>query len=194
MAETVEKLNEICPYATQSELDFERDVMAKKLAKGSKIVMIGAGPGVLLISLLEGIEHTELNATVIDIDSVQWIKAHITMNTILNSAFKITDRIKYIEGFDSYDIGMGWKEKIDYLIIDGDHTERGIKRDMEAWLDHVKIGGHVFFHDYLFKNTRWDEMGREIYPEVQPFVDKEMKKRKWKLFWRGGCSAVFEVK
>ncbi len=36
---------------------------------------------------------------------------------------------------------------IDLLFIDGDHSYEGVKADIEAWLPHIKRGGHVAFHD-----------------------------------------------
>ena len=195
----VDELNKSCPYATQDELDFQRKNMAKILSKlphKPKVVMIGAGPGVLMLSLLEGYRKPGLLVAVIDIKTVRWIRAHLAQATANSKTAAIdpsyNQTIRMVEGRDSYDVGIEWPNGIvDYLIIDGDHTERGIKRDMQAWLDHLRPGGHVFFHDYLFTNTPWEDKPKESYPEVQPFVDEEMERRGWKLVWRGGCSAVF---
>lgn len=196
---SVDELNKNCPYATQAELDFQRKKMAKillKLPYPPRVVMIGAGPGVLMLSLLEGYRKPGLLAAVIDIDTVQWIRAHLSLATanpksaVIDPSYNQT--IRLVEGRDSYDVGIEWPYGlVDYLIIDGDHTEYGIKRDMQAWLDHLRLGGYAFFHDYLFDNTRWEDESRIVYPEVQPFVDEEMECRGWELFWRGGCSAVF---
>lgn len=50
---------------------------------------------------------------------------------------------------------------IDFILIDADHTERGLLADMENWLPHMRIGGFVVFHDY--HRTEW--------PDVAGLVD-----------------------
>ena len=39
-------------------------------------------------------------------------------------------------------------KSIDLLFIDGDHTYEGVKSDLENYIDLVKPGGCVVFHDY----------------------------------------------
>ena len=191
MVKTADRLNRICHYATQEEIDFQRDIMAKKIKRGSKMVMIGAGPGVLLVSLLEGLEHDEIMGWVIDIDTCSWVKKHIMTNVHLPDSIKYGKKIKYIDHKDSCQVGLYWMNgKIDYLIIDGDHSEMGIKRDMFAWLNYIKKGGFVLFHDYSYEGSGW---GDPDWIEVKPFVDPEMERRNWNLIHRFGCSAVFEV-
>jgi len=41
-----------------------------------------------------------------------------------------------------------WRKKIDVLNIDSDHTYEGTKAEIEKWVDFVKVGGLLFFHDY----------------------------------------------
>jgi predicted O-methyltransferase YrrM len=36
---------------------------------------------------------------------------------------------------------------IDLLFVDGDHSEEGVRKDFEHWSPHVRVGGHVLFHD-----------------------------------------------
>lgn len=36
---------------------------------------------------------------------------------------------------------------VDLIFIDGDHTYEGVKRDYQHWLNAVKPGGHIIFHD-----------------------------------------------
>lgn len=48
-------------------------------------------------------------------------------------------------------IGNSWPEiyEIDFLFIDGDHSELGVRLDIGAWVPHVRNGGIVAFHDYI---------------------------------------------
>ncbi len=55
-------------------------------------------------------------------------------------------RVIWHEDF-SYDVAKKWSEPIDFLFIDGDHTESACERDWLDWSTHVKVGGVVLFHD-----------------------------------------------
>lgn len=56
-------------------------------------------------------------------------------------------RSKQIQG-DSAQVGTAWQlGGVDLLFIDGDHSYAGVKRDIAAWIPHVKPGGVVVFHD-----------------------------------------------
>ena len=46
-------------------------------------------------------------------------------------------------------VGKAWEDKIDLLHIDGNHSYRSVKGDIELFVPHVKKGGVVLFHDYL---------------------------------------------
>jgi len=69
---------------------------------------------------------------------------------------------------DSKKIGKTWKEKIDLIFIDGDHSYKGVKTDIKIWLPHVKNYGHVIFHDVLGKKQ-----------ELMPLID-QLKENNWK--------------
>lgn len=43
--------------------------------------------------------------------------------------------------------------EVDFLFIDGDHEEEGVKADIENWLPSVQ--GVVAFHDYGWSHLRW---------------------------------------
>jgi MMP 1-O-methyltransferase len=47
----------------------------------------------------------------------------------------------------SGDVAARWAGDIDFLFIDGDHTEPGARADWEAFSDFVVPGGVVAFHD-----------------------------------------------
>lgn len=38
-------------------------------------------------------------------------------------------------------------EKLDFILLDADHTPEGIKSDLTAWYPALKKGGHIFVHD-----------------------------------------------
>ncbi len=47
----------------------------------------------------------------------------------------------------SYNVVNNFKEKIDVIFIDGDHTYEAVKKDFEDWFPLVKKGGFILFHD-----------------------------------------------
>jgi hypothetical protein len=47
----------------------------------------------------------------------------------------------------SHEVAVDWSEPLDLVFIDGDHSEAGCERDWLDWHGHVRIGGHVVFHD-----------------------------------------------
>jgi len=188
---TPEELNSKCPYITQDELDYMREEMSRLIEPDASVVMIGSGPGMLTFALMDSEVSPDWNITIIDLRSTQWAYEHYKQSKPFIAEY--AERINYITD-DSYAVGIEWEDPVDLLIIDGDHTEEGVKRDMKAWLPLVGENGIVFYHDYLFEGTRWDKLGREEYPEVQPFVDEVMTTDKWEPIWRGGCSKVFRMK
>lgn len=62
---------------------------------------------------------------------------------------KLAGRSKQLKG-DSSIVGRAWTlGGIDLLFIDGDHSYAGVKRDIEAWIPHVRAHGIVIFHDAM---------------------------------------------
>jgi predicted O-methyltransferase YrrM len=56
-------------------------------------------------------------------------------------------------------------KKLDYLLIDGDHTYEGVKRDFEMYAPLVRAGGVIAFHDIVehsFATCQVDRFWREI--------------------------------
>lgn len=47
----------------------------------------------------------------------------------------------------SEEAARGWSEPLDFVFIDGDHSEAGCRLDWEVWSPHVVPGGVVVFHD-----------------------------------------------
>jgi hypothetical protein len=47
----------------------------------------------------------------------------------------------------SHDVARAWKDEVDLVFIDGDHSESGCELDWSDWRPFVAIGGRVVFHD-----------------------------------------------
>lgn len=47
----------------------------------------------------------------------------------------------------SHEVALSWHEQVDFVFIDGDHSEQGCEQDWSDWHPFVAPGGHVVFHD-----------------------------------------------
>ena len=48
----------------------------------------------------------------------------------------------------SYQIAKGWKDEVDLIFIDGEHTYKAVKKDIEMFAGYLKSGGFMLAHDY----------------------------------------------
>ncbi|HEV2812243.1 MAG TPA: class I SAM-dependent methyltransferase [Solirubrobacteraceae bacterium] len=56
-------------------------------------------------------------------------------------------RVVWHVGF-SADVARSWSGRlVDLVFVDGDHLEPGVRLDWDLWHPHVRVGGHVLFHD-----------------------------------------------
>lgn len=156
-------LNSQIPYATPEELDFLRG-HAAQLNLDSQVVMLGAGPGVMLLALKEGFGG--LAVTVIDINTTAYAQKHL-------AAEGLDRNVRYIVSDSAMAANYWTAPDIDLLIIDGDHSYRGVVRDLNAWLPFVKPGGAIFLHDYEAEGTQF--AGQERYPGVRQAVEERFQ-------------------
>jgi hypothetical protein len=47
----------------------------------------------------------------------------------------------------SHELAARWREPVELVFIDGDHSERGCELDWSCWHEFVAPGGRVVFHD-----------------------------------------------
>lgn len=63
-------------------------------------------------------------------------------------------KVVWRQQFSSEAVG-NWKEPIDLLMIDGDHTEAMVQKDWDDWSRFVVTGGLVAFHDARLFEGGW---------------------------------------
>jgi predicted O-methyltransferase YrrM len=62
--------------------------------------------------------------------------------------------VAWIEKF-SFDAVRNWNTEIEFLLIDGDHSEDAVRRDWKEWSRFVVPGGVVLFHDARLFRDGW---------------------------------------
>ena len=85
-------------------------------------------------------------------------------------ALRLEAYVEVIREF-SHDVAPRWKDPIDLLFIDGDHSFEGVERDWKLFSPFVREFGFIVFHDTLWDrrpDPRWarEDMG------VPSFVDQ----------------------
>lgn len=135
-------------WETEAE-EHQLYLLALQVPANGKIVEIGSEYGRSAAVFLKG---SKPSVTMVSIDLFPEdhpLVGDLRSAYVLNlTEAGIGDRKLAIVKHDSASAGKEWQfGEIDLLFIDGDHTFIGVKRDIEAWTPHVKIGGYVAFHD-----------------------------------------------
>lgn len=128
----------------------------QRWARGrTTLLEIGVAEGVSALALREAMSP---DATLYLIDPFHLSRLS-TLNFTKRAAHKIVStcrrgKVTWVEEF-SNDVAKGWKEPLDLLVIDGDHTENGVQDDWNNWNRFVKPGGVVIFHDACIFEGGW---------------------------------------
>lgn len=172
------ELIKACPYITMEEYMMMKG-LAVKLPSHQNIVMIGAGPGEFLLAFLEGYRYATANCTVVDKDTCQYVEQHVMGDNAIDDIYSYS--VNYIVD-KSCNVARGWSDPIDLLIVDGDHTAKGVQTDIQGWARYVRK--YIWFHDYT---------GPDSSPEAQQIIDAYATLANWTCIMSPGYSKVFKV-
>ena len=136
---------------------------AQDIGDGCNIVNIGVEHGASVVCLAEGARGNCM-IYAFDIDLSKWVPS----KKYVNVAFGEGDSHKIVMDFLDGSKVVPW---IDLLFIDGDHSYKGVKRDL-PWLTLVKPGGTVIFHDCYEWPPAPPRTVRPVSPEVNQVVDE----------------------
>lgn len=142
---------------SHAEIDYLAE-LAKQLPPNPTIVNIGAYIGVSTCTFLEA--RPDCVVYSIDIDPCP---------AEFDNAYKFGldgTRIKRLLG-DSRDVGQNFPFPVDMIFVDGNHWGAG--EDAQVWMDKVKPGGIMVFHDYLEVNP--PENPGSVYKDVNEVMD-----------------------
>lgn len=122
-------------------------------------VEIGVAEGVSALAIRETMAE---NGTLYLIDPFHLSRVP-ALNFMKRAAHRAVESCRrgktvWIEKF-SHEAVRDWKELIDLILIDGDHTEAGVERDWKEWSGFVRPGGIAMFHDARVFEGGWTEPG-----------------------------------
>jgi len=168
-------LNEILPYTFGSEIEYLHQ-MGKNLLPGSVVVMLGVGPAVMAIALLEGADGTPFQFYGVDINNFTGLE-HLKAAGFADKVYPINDY--------SWDAAQRFSHKsVDVLIVDACHDYDCVSKDIQAWWSKVKTGGIVFFHDY---RTPDGQLNEDVRGAIKLFQSDS-----WVELAQPGISIVFK--
>lgn len=152
-------LAETLGYLSADEVRFLR-LLARSIEKRSPVIVnIGAGAGTSGLAFREARPDADL--TTIDIRALGPLGGLEGER----NAFDIAN-LRYPHQIlgDSKAIAEKWKKPVDLLFVDGDHSEDGIRGDINGWLPHVVEDGIIAMHDY--EGSEWDGNVKPVTDEL----------------------------
>lgn len=152
-------------YLTVKEVEAIKEI-CHRLRRDPIGVNIGSGAGTSAIAVLEEVG----DITLYDID----LDLSHGAQPLREQGYHEDVRLKRVQG-DSAEVGRSFEGDVDYLFIDGDHHEPGVRADCNAWLPHMRSGGYVLFHDYWPYPPDHDLAGVDYWPDVRMVADEEMR-------------------
>jgi hypothetical protein len=128
----------------------------KKWAVGrSSILEIGVAEGVSAWAIRESMAP---NGALYLIDPYHLSRAPL-LNFTKRAAHRAVEscnrgRVVWIEKF-SHEAAKTWTTPLDFVLIDGDHSEKAVEQDWNDWRPFIKSGGVAIFHDARLFEGGW---------------------------------------
>lgn len=142
---TATTLNTALPYTFGDEIDWLHQIAPEI----TTCVVLGAGPGIMSLALLE----TNPDMLLLAIDNNRAVldtyEKHMEAANIVEYLVWCTTSTEAAKLWEEDPIFCAACGEIDLLIVDADHSQGAVERDLIAWLPFVKHGGLIFFHDYI---------------------------------------------
>ncbi len=142
-----------------SQPRFLYDLSLRCTGKGA-VVEIGTAAGKSTIALAYA-QQIRGAAPINTIDIVNHAEIEANLSRANVSAF-----VNRIIGSSS-EVAASWTDPIELLWIDGDHSYKGVSKDIESWAGKVLPGGFMAFHDYPSQGGKvLGSVGRALYEKV----------------------------
>lgn len=149
-------------YLTPREVDCIK-LIAERLPEHPLCVNIGSGAGTSVLALYEA----RADAKIVDID----INPENGIAQLTEAGALADPRYQRLLGASQT---IEFHAVYDYLFIDGDHTEDGIRGDLGAWLWRGKPKAFLLVHDYWPYPADHELAGVDYWPDVRRVCDELM--------------------
>lgn len=174
------KAEQLLRWGTACPGDFELLKKCLEATRAERVVMIGSGLGVLSAVVME---YSEAWLLSIDIDFNN--KEEENLESVgLRSPGRIMQIIEDSSSFGQR-LALSPSDAFHVVVVDGGHEKAQVEADIEAWTQHLRSGGIMFFHDYDAKDAPIHHSG------VKQAVD-ESEVATWPIFGRQGWSIAFQ--
>jgi predicted O-methyltransferase YrrM len=120
----------------------------RRWARGRKnLVEIGVAEGASALALREVMDPEGILYLIDPFHLSRFPLVNATRRTARRTVNQCRNgRVVWIEKF-SFDAVKGWTTPIDFLFLDGDHSEDAVRRDWKDWHCLITVGGVFVFHD-----------------------------------------------
>ena len=123
------------------------------------VLEIGTGNGDSTMALASAMQETGGIVTTIDIKEMGQIQDKIIFGEGLGH------KVNFIKGDSIKNAPLGF---YDLILIDGDHTQSRVKKEIEFFRSMLQDGGFMIFHDT--NNPRWCELRHEVHIFTQTYA------------------------
>ena len=137
------------------EIDFIKKYVSR-LPKKSTLINIGAGFGTSALAMLEVLP----DAFIFSIDPKSSLAE---IDNVAEAGY--SNQVKRLLS-KSQDIAWPKSIKVNAVFVDGCHTEKDVKCDIEIYKPTVRENGLMFFHDYGHPNYAPDHLMSKVIDEM----------------------------
>ena len=124
-------------------------------------------------------------------DSVSGVRGSYWISrTVVNRSRR--GRVEFFCDY-SFNVAKQWWQPLDFLFIDGDHSERACQQDFDDWEKHLLPGGVILFHDArcgCAPEQPW--MGAAGSTAVVNRLFRQQHHPRWRLVDEGGSIVVVQ--
>lgn len=169
-------------YLFESEV-YALKQLAQSLPNNPVVVNLGAGSGTSGLAFIESRPDLQLKTIDIQKEDSPLGCLHAEYQVIEQAGYNLDRYFQFVGDskrwgklwLEATEVGLG--NKVDMVFIDGDHSYRGAKGDILAWLPNIKEGGTIAVHDYnkreVFKDGPIDNAP---HPLPWPGVDRAVRR------------------